>query len=105
MLAAAPAGPLHGVPVAVKDMYALPWRAPRDGTDRDQLPPGESAVFRALRDAGAVVVGHTNTHFWGGGSTGHVSVSILVSTNAHVCRWPSTSRHPTGSVRSVRSLE
>jgi Asp-tRNA(Asn)/Glu-tRNA(Gln) amidotransferase A subunit family amidase len=73
MLAAAPAGPLHGVPVAVKDMYALPWRAPRDGTDRDQLPPGESAVFRALRAAGAVVVGHTNTHFWGGGSTGHVS--------------------------------
>jgi aspartyl-tRNA(Asn)/glutamyl-tRNA(Gln) amidotransferase subunit A len=73
MLASAPSGPLHGVPIAVKDMYALPWRGPRDGTAREQLPPGESAVFRALRDAGAVVVGHTNTHFWGGGSTGHVS--------------------------------
>jgi Asp-tRNA(Asn)/Glu-tRNA(Gln) amidotransferase A subunit family amidase len=73
MLAAAPSGPLHGVPIAVKDMYTLPWRGPRDGTPREQLPPGESAVFRALRDAGAVVVGHTNTHFWGGGSTGHVS--------------------------------
>jgi Asp-tRNA(Asn)/Glu-tRNA(Gln) amidotransferase A subunit family amidase len=54
-------------------MYALPWRGPRDGTGSEQLPRGESAVFRALRDAGAVVVGHTNTHFWGGGSTGHVS--------------------------------
>ena len=73
MLANAPAGPLHGVPVAVKDMYALPWRGPRDGTEREQLPPGESAVYRALRDAGAVVVGHANTHFWGAGSTGHVS--------------------------------
>jgi Asp-tRNA(Asn)/Glu-tRNA(Gln) amidotransferase A subunit family amidase len=73
MLADAPLGPLYGVPVAVKDMYALPWRGPRDGTAREQLPRGESAVFRALRDAGAVVVGHTNTHFWGGGSTGHVS--------------------------------
>jgi aspartyl-tRNA(Asn)/glutamyl-tRNA(Gln) amidotransferase subunit A len=73
MLAAAPSGPLHGVPIGVKDMYRLPWRGPQDGTAREQLPPGESAVFRALRDAGAVVVGHTNTHFWGGGSTGHIS--------------------------------
>src|SRR3712207_5501308 len=73
MLASAPRGPLHGVPIAVKDMYRLPWRGPRDGTQTEQLPPGESAVFRLLRDAGAVVVGHTHTHFWGAGSTGHVS--------------------------------
>lgn len=73
MLASAPSGPLQGVPIAVKDMYTLPWRGPRDGTANEQLPPGESAVYRALRDAGAVVVGHTNTHFWGAGSTGHVS--------------------------------
>ena len=73
MLAEAPPGPLHGVPVAVKDMFALPWRAPRDGTPHEQLPPSESGMFRRLRDAGAVVVGVTNMHFWGGGSTGHVS--------------------------------
>ena len=30
-----PTGPLHGVPVAVKDMFALPWRAPRDGCARN----------------------------------------------------------------------
>ncbi|MEA2349222.1 MAG: amidase, partial [Thermoleophilaceae bacterium] len=41
MLASAPRGPLHGVPIAVKDMYTLPWRGPRDGTSREQLPPGE----------------------------------------------------------------
>jgi Asp-tRNA(Asn)/Glu-tRNA(Gln) amidotransferase A subunit family amidase len=73
MLASAPPGPLHGVPVAVKDMFALPWRAPRDGTNHEQLPRGESGVYRLLRDAGAVIVGVTNMHFWGGGSTGHVS--------------------------------
>jgi amidase len=28
----APAGPLYGVPITVKDMYALPWRAARNGT-------------------------------------------------------------------------
>jgi Asp-tRNA(Asn)/Glu-tRNA(Gln) amidotransferase A subunit family amidase len=73
MLAEAPAGPLHGVPIAVKDMFALPWRAPRDGSKHEQLPRGESGVYRLLRDAGAVIVGVTNMHFWGGGSTGHVS--------------------------------
>jgi Asp-tRNA(Asn)/Glu-tRNA(Gln) amidotransferase A subunit family amidase len=73
MLDEAPAGPLYGVPIAVKDMFALPWRAPRDGTPHEQLPAGESGVYRRLRDAGAVIVGVTNMHYWGGGSTGHVS--------------------------------
>jgi Asp-tRNA(Asn)/Glu-tRNA(Gln) amidotransferase A subunit family amidase len=73
MLAEAPHGPLHGVPVAVKDMFALPWRGPRDGSRHEQLEPGESGVYRLLRDAGAVIVGVTNMHFWGAGSTGHVS--------------------------------
>src|SRR5919108_5925134 len=31
MLAEAPAGPLHGVPVAIKDEWPLPWRAERLG--------------------------------------------------------------------------
>ena len=61
------------MPIAVKDMFALPWRAPRDGSPHEQLPKGESGVYRRLRDAGAVIVGVTNMHFWGGGSTGHVS--------------------------------
>jgi Asp-tRNA(Asn)/Glu-tRNA(Gln) amidotransferase A subunit family amidase len=73
MLTAAPRGPLHGVPVAVKDMFALPWRAPRDGSRHEQLPAGESGVYRRLRDAGAVIVAVTNMHLWGGGSTGHIS--------------------------------
>ncbi len=73
MLAVAPQGPLYGVPVGVKDMFQLPWHGPRDATPREQLPPGESAAFRRLRDAGAVVAGVTNVHFWGAGSTGHVS--------------------------------
>jgi Asp-tRNA(Asn)/Glu-tRNA(Gln) amidotransferase A subunit family amidase len=73
MLAEAPRGPLHGIPVAVKDMFNLPWRAPRDGSVREQMAPGESAMYRVLRDAGAVIVGVANMHHWGAGSTGHVS--------------------------------
>jgi aspartyl-tRNA(Asn)/glutamyl-tRNA(Gln) amidotransferase subunit A len=75
MLSEAPDGPLHGVPIAVKDMFALPWRAPRDGSVRNLtgVEAGESAVYRRLRDAGAVVVGVTNMHEHGAGSTGHIS--------------------------------
>jgi aspartyl-tRNA(Asn)/glutamyl-tRNA(Gln) amidotransferase subunit A len=70
MLAQAPPGPLHGVPVAVKDQFQIPWRGPRDGTAAEIAPPGESGIFRRLRDAGAVVVAVTNMHYLGGGSTG-----------------------------------
>jgi Asp-tRNA(Asn)/Glu-tRNA(Gln) amidotransferase A subunit family amidase len=70
MLADAPDGPLKGVPVAVKDQFRIPFRAPRDGTEHEMAPPGESGIFRRLREAGAVVVGVTNMHYLGGGSTG-----------------------------------
>ena len=75
MLAEAPRGPLYGVPLGFKDQFQLPWRGPRDATGLDQmLPPGESGIFRLLRDAGAVIAGVTNMHWLGAGSTGHVSV-------------------------------
>jgi aspartyl-tRNA(Asn)/glutamyl-tRNA(Gln) amidotransferase subunit A len=70
MLAEAPQGPLHGVPFAVKDQFQIPFRAPRDGTESEVAPPGDSGVFRRLREAGAVLVGVTNMHYRGGGSTG-----------------------------------
>jgi Asp-tRNA(Asn)/Glu-tRNA(Gln) amidotransferase A subunit family amidase len=76
MLAAAPGGPLHGVPVVVKDEWPLPWRAQRFGAaDMLATPePGESGPYRALRDAGAVIVGVGNMHELGASSTGNVSV-------------------------------
>jgi Asp-tRNA(Asn)/Glu-tRNA(Gln) amidotransferase A subunit family amidase len=76
MLAQAPTGPLHGVPLVIKDEWPLPWRAQRFGA-ADMLAnpePGESGPYRALRDAGAVVVGVGNMHELGASSTGNVSV-------------------------------
>jgi aspartyl-tRNA(Asn)/glutamyl-tRNA(Gln) amidotransferase subunit A len=76
MLAEAPRGPLFGVPVAIKDEWPLPWRAERLGAARHIGPPtkpGASGPYRALRDAGAVVVGVANMHEYGAGSTGHIS--------------------------------
>ena len=76
MLAAAPEGPLHGVPVVIKDEWPLPWRAQRFGAADMLAPsaPGESGPYRALRDAGATIVGVGNMHELGSGSTGNVSV-------------------------------
>ncbi len=76
MLAAAPEGPLHGVPVVIKDEWPLPWRAQRFGAADMLAPaaPGESGPYRALRDAGATIVGVGNMHELGASSTGNTSV-------------------------------
>ncbi|HST68234.1 MAG TPA: amidase [Solirubrobacterales bacterium] len=76
MLAAAPQGPLHGVPVVIKDEWPLPWRAQRFGAAEmlARTAPGESGPYRALRDAGAVIVGVGNMHELGASSTGSISV-------------------------------
>lgn len=73
MLADAPRGPLHGVPITMKDMFALPWRAARNGTPSELIPAAASGPFRRLRDAGAVVVGVANQHELGMGTTGSIS--------------------------------
>ncbi len=93
MVAAAPDGPLHGVPVVIKDEWPLPWRAQRFGAAELMAPtaPGESGPYRALRDAGATIVGVGNMHELGAGSTGAVS-------HYGPCRNPwDTERCPGGS--------
>jgi len=76
MLAVAPEGPLHGVPVVIKDEWPLPWRAQRFGAAEmfAAAAPGESGPYRVLRDAGAVIVGVANMHELGSSSTGNASV-------------------------------
>jgi aspartyl-tRNA(Asn)/glutamyl-tRNA(Gln) amidotransferase subunit A len=76
MLAEAPRGPLYGVPVVIKDEWPLPWRAQRFGAAEMLAPsaPGESGPYRALRDAGATIVGVGNMHELGASSTGNMSV-------------------------------
>jgi len=77
MLERAPDGPLRGVPVLIKDEWALPWRAETVGAASVpgvRLEPGESGPYRALRDAGAVIAGVANMHELGSSSTGNTSV-------------------------------
>ncbi|MGE5171028.1 MAG: amidase [Rudaea sp.] len=56
-------GPLMGVPVAVKDLYAVEGMPLTAGSRVDvaDLAPAEGTIVRALKRAGAVVVGKTRT--------------------------------------------
>jgi aspartyl-tRNA(Asn)/glutamyl-tRNA(Gln) amidotransferase subunit A len=104
MLEQAPRGPLHGVPVVIKDEWPLPWRAQRFGA-ADMLAaaePGESGPYRALRDAGAVVVGVGNMHELGAGSTGNVSVYGPAANPWSIERCPGGSSSGPASAVSAR---
>lgn len=104
MLAAAPAGPLHGVPVVIKDEWPLPWRAQRFGA-ADMLAetaPGESGPYRALRDAGAAIVGVGNMHELGASSTGNVSVYGPARNPWNVDRCPGGSSSGPASAVAAR---
>ncbi|MDQ3943696.1 MAG: amidase [Actinomycetota bacterium] len=70
-----PAGPLHGVPLAVKDLFDVAG-APTTGgcaAYEGRLAALDSDVVAALRAAGAIVVAKTNQHELGAGATGLVS--------------------------------
>jgi aspartyl-tRNA(Asn)/glutamyl-tRNA(Gln) amidotransferase subunit A len=59
LLAGRPAGPLHGVPIALKDLYDTAGVATTAGSKilADRVPQADATVVRRLRDAGAIVLG------------------------------------------------
>jgi amidase len=58
-----PIGPLHGVPITIKVNVDTAGRANTDGVVacRDDIAQTDSPLVASLRDAGAVIVGRTNT--------------------------------------------
>ncbi|WP_341678077.1 amidase [Niveibacterium sp. SC-1] len=71
--AGAPAGPLAGVPVGVKDLLATRGLRTTYGSRlyRDHVPQEDDVVVERLRAADAIVVGKTNTSEFGYGAFGH----------------------------------
>lgn len=67
------AGPLHGVPVAVKDVIDVAGTLTTAASRvlADNVATGDATVVARLRQAGAVVVGKLNTHefAWGASTT------------------------------------
>jgi len=65
-----PVGPLHGFPLAVKDMQATAGIVTAQGSPifKDFVPDADSLVVERLRGAGGIVIGKTNTPEFGLGS-------------------------------------
>jgi aspartyl-tRNA(Asn)/glutamyl-tRNA(Gln) amidotransferase subunit A len=68
--AAGTTGPLAGVPIALKDVFAVDGRVPTMGSRvHAGWLSGTAEVVTRLWAAGAVIVGYTNLHEWAIGTT------------------------------------
>lgn len=63
MAKSGPVGPLHGVPITIKVNVDQAGRATTNGVTalKDMIAPDDAPIVSALRRAGAVVIGRTNT--------------------------------------------
>ncbi len=68
-------GPLHGVPIAVKDLFDVAGLPTTGGCAayHERVASRDATVVRRLRAAGAIVLAKTNQHELGAGATGLVS--------------------------------
>lgn len=59
-----PVGPLHGVPIALKDLFYTAGVATEANCEalRGFVPDRDAGVVSRLRVAGAIIIGKTNTH-------------------------------------------
>jgi len=84
-------GALHGLPLALKDLYDVAGMRTTAGSAllRDNVAAADSAVAARLREAGAIFLGKTNLHEWALGVT---------NLNAHFgpCRNPWNTETITG---------
>jgi aspartyl-tRNA(Asn)/glutamyl-tRNA(Gln) amidotransferase subunit A len=68
-------GPLHGVPIALKDLIDTAGVRTTSGSalHKDRIPDADAEVVRRLKQAGAVIVGKNNLHEFAYGGSSLVS--------------------------------
>jgi aspartyl-tRNA(Asn)/glutamyl-tRNA(Gln) amidotransferase subunit A len=67
-------GPLHGIPVAVKDLVDIAGMPTTSGSAVPaRVATNDAPIVRRLREAGAIVVGKTNLHEFAFGTTSEES--------------------------------
>jgi aspartyl-tRNA(Asn)/glutamyl-tRNA(Gln) amidotransferase subunit A len=68
-------GPLHGVPVTIKDLFETAGVRTTAGSKilADWFPETDSAIVERLRAAGAIIIGKTNLDEFGHGGTSTLS--------------------------------
>ena len=64
-------GPLHGIPVAIKELFDVEGARTTFGSMlfRDRVAEGDAGAVRRLRRAGAIIMGLTRSHEFGWGIT------------------------------------
>ncbi|HLG50428.1 MAG TPA: amidase [Chloroflexota bacterium] len=64
-------GPLHGIPISLKDLYLTAGVRTTGGSRilADYIPREDATVTRRLREAGAILIGKTNLHEFAYGTT------------------------------------
>lgn len=74
-------GPLHGVPIAIKDLSATKGLVTTYGSQlqRDNVPNQDDIIVERLRAAGAIIIGKTTTPEYGWKAT----TESLLSGNTH----------------------
>ena len=65
-------GPLHGIPVGIKDFYDTAGIRTTAAFERfkDRVPRKDAVGVLKLKEAGAIIIGKTNMHLLGMGTTG-----------------------------------
>src|SRR5689334_3054781 len=96
-------GPLHGVPIALKDLIDVAG-VPTTGASAqfaDRVPASDAEVTRRLREAGAVLLGKLNLHevaYGASGFIGHYPATRNPRNPAHI-----TGGSSSGSAAAVAS--
>jgi aspartyl-tRNA(Asn)/glutamyl-tRNA(Gln) amidotransferase subunit A len=99
-------GPLHGIPVALKDNIGLAGLVTTAGSKvlGDWRPQEDAAVVQRLKGAGCIVLGKTNMHefAWGGTSANPHFGSVRNPWNPE--RFPAGSSGGSGAAVAARSV-
>lgn len=101
-----PMGPLHGVPVAVKDLYDIAGVVTTGccAAYHDRYAQEDSAVVERLRAAGAIVVAKTNMHELAFGPTSQLSCFGAVRSPWDPARIPGGSSGGSGAAVATRAV-
>ncbi len=92
-------GPLDGIPIAVKDLYDTAGVITNGGTRAyaERIPTEDATAVRLLREAGAVIVGKTNTHELALGGTTNNAYHGATRNPWHLGRVPGGSSGGSGA--------
>ena len=98
-------GPLHGIPIALKDNIALRGTRTTAGSKvlGDWLPDADASVAERLRRAGAIFVGKTNMHEFAWGGTSANPHYGTVRNPWNIERFPAGSSGGSGVAVAARS--